>query len=85
MTLLFEARHGRGAVDNIPKTSEKTLVVPFMGMLSITSADMAENLVFGVRPKHTPDRGQPVPDQREHVSIEVPSMTGQSVVSPINN
>ena len=25
---LFEARHGRGAVDNMPKTGERTLVVP---------------------------------------------------------
>ena len=41
---LFEARHGRGAVDNIPKTGERTLVVPSMGMSStITSEDMAEN------------------------------------------
>ena len=84
---LFEARHGRGAVDNIPKTSERTLVVPPMGMPStITSADMAENLMVGVRPKHTPDSAQPLPDQREHVSKgEVPSMTGPRVVSPINN
>ena len=58
-----------------------------MGMPStITSEDMAENLMVGVRPKHTPDSGQLPPDQREHVSIgEVPSMTGQRVVSPIHN
>ena len=48
---LFEARHGRGAVDNIPKTGERTLVVPPMGMPStITSEDMAENLIVGARP-----------------------------------
>ena len=46
---LFEARHGRAAVDNIPKTSERTLVVPPMGMPStMTCADMAENLMVGV-------------------------------------
>ena len=56
-----------------------------MGMPS-TSEDMAENLMVGARLKHTPDSGQPFPDQREHVSIgEVPSMTGQTVVSPVNN
>ena len=84
---LFEARHGRGAVDNIPKTGERTLVVPSMGMPStITSEDMAENLMVGARPKHIPNSGQLLPDQREHVSIgEVPSMTGQRVVSPVNN
>ena len=26
----FQARHGRGTVDNIPKTGERTLVVPPM-------------------------------------------------------
>ena len=84
---LFEARHGRGAVDNIPKSGERTLVVPSMGMPStITSEDMAGNLMVGARHKHTPDSGQLPPDQREHVSIgEVPSMTGQRVVSPIHN
>ena len=82
---LFEARHCRGIVDNIPKTGERTLVVPSIGMPSM-SEDMAENLMVGARPKHTPDSGQPLPDQREHVSIgEVPSMTGQRVVSPVNN
>ena len=35
---LFEARHGRGTVDNIPKTGERTLVVPPLAMPStITS------------------------------------------------
>ena len=58
---LFEARHGRGTVDNIPKTSERTLVVSLMGIPStITSGDMAENLMVGARPKHTPDSGSTV-------------------------
>ena len=57
-----------------------------MGMLStIKSEDMAENLTVGARPKHTPDSGQLLPDQREHVSTEVPSVTGPRVVSPVNN
>ena len=83
---LFEASHGRGTVDNIPKIGERTLVLP-MGMPStITSEDMAENLMVGARPKHTTDSGQLLPDQRERVSIgEVPSMTGPRVVSPVNN
>ena len=82
---LFEARHGRGAVDNIPKTGARTLVVPSMGVPS-TSEDMTENLMVGARPKHTPDSGQPLPGKREHISIEdVPLTTGQRVVSPVNN
>ena len=58
-----------------------------MGMPStITSEDMAENLMVGATPKHTPNSGQLPPDQREHVSVgEVPSMTGQRVASPVNN
>ena len=47
---LFEARHGRGTVDNIPKTGERTLVVPLMGIPStVTTADMAENNCFLIR------------------------------------
>ena len=82
---LFEARHCRGVVDNIPKTAERTLVVPSMGMPSM-SENMAENLTVGARPKHTPDSVQVLPGKREHISIGgVPSTTGQRVVSPINN
>ena len=83
---LFEARHGRGAVDNIPKMGGRTLVPP-MGMPStITSEDMAKNLMVEARPKHTPDSGHPLPGKREHISLgEVPSMTGSRVVSPVNN
>ena len=84
---LFEARFGRGAVDNIPKTGERTLVVPSMRMPpTIASGDMTENHMVGARPKHTPDSGQLPLDQREHISVgEVPSMTGQRVVSPVNS
>ena len=83
---LFEARHGRGALDNIPKTGERTLVVPPLGMHStIAGEDMAENIMVGARPKHTPDNGQLLPDQRGHASTEVPSMTGPRVTSPVNN
>ena len=47
---------------------------------------MAENLMVGARPKHTPDSGQLIPDQREHASIvEIPSLTGPRDVSLVNN
>ena len=76
---LFEARHGRGTVDNMPKTGEKTLVISPIGMPStITSVDMAENLMVVVIPKHTPDSGQLLPDQREHVSIERSSLNDRA-------
>ena len=41
--------------------------------------------MVGARPKHTPDSEQLLPGKREHISIEVPSMTGPRVVSPVNN
>ena len=55
---LFEARHGRGAIGNIPKSGERTLVTSSMGMPpTIASEYMTENLMVRARPKHTPDSG----------------------------
>ena len=75
---LFEARHGRGTVDNIPKSGERTVdVSPLRMFPMIASEGMTENLMVGVRPKHTPDNGHLPPDQTECVSVgEVPSTTG---------
>ena len=83
---LFEARHGRGAIDNIPKSGERIRVASSMGKPpTFSSKGMTENHMVGARPKHTPDSGHPPSDQREHVSVrEVPSTTGQRVVSPVN-
>ena len=84
---LFEARHGRGAVDNMPKTDERTVDVSPMRMPPIIASEgMTENLMVGMRPKYTPDNGHLPHDQRECVSVEeVPSTTGQRIVSPVNN
>ena len=47
----------------------------------IASEGMTENLMVGMRPKYTPDN-----EQRDHVFVEeVPSTTGQRIVSPVNN
>ena len=55
---LFEARHGRGAIGNMPKSGERTLATSLMGMPPTTSSEgMRENLMVGARPKHTPDSG----------------------------
>ena len=57
---LFEARHGRGAIDHIPKSDERTLAATSMGMPPTTSGEgMTENLMVGARAKHTPDSGYP--------------------------
>ena len=83
---LFEARHGRGAIDNMPKLGERPLAASLMGMPPTTSSEgMTENLMVGARPKHTSDSGHLPPNQRGHVSArEIPSTTGHRVVSPIN-
>ena len=83
---MFEARHGRGAIGNIPKSDERILVASSMGMSpTIAGEDMTGNLMAGARPKYTPDGGHLPPDQRDHVSVrKVPSTTGQRAVSPIN-
>ena len=83
---LFDAGHGRGAIDNIPKSGKRTLVASSMRMFpTISSEGMTENLMVGAIPKHTPDSGHLPPNQREHVSVrEVPSTTGHRVVSPVS-
>ena len=83
---LFEARHGRGAIDNTPKSGERTLVASSMGMPpTISSEGMTENFMVGERPKHTPDSGHLHLSQREYVSVrEVPSTTRHRVVSPVS-
>ena len=61
---LFGARHDRGAIDNIPKSGERTLVASSMGMPpTISSEGITENLMVGARPKHTPDSGHLPPNQ----------------------
>ena len=83
---LFEARHGMGAIDNLPKLGERTLVASSMGMFSVTTSEgMTENLMVGARPKHTLDSGHLPPNQGGHLSVrEIPSTTGHRVVSPVS-
>ena len=71
---LFEARHGRGAIDNMHKSGERTLAAFSMGMPPTTSSEgLTENLVVRARPKHTPDSAHLPPNQRGHVSVrEIP-------------
>ena len=83
---LFEARHGRGAIDNLPKSGEEALVTSSIGMSTMTSSvHMTENLMAGARPKHTPDSRHLPPNQRGHVSVrEIPPTTEHNTVSPIS-
>ena len=74
-------------MNNIPKSGERTVDVSSMRMPPmIASEGVTENLMVGMRPKYTPDNGHLSHDQRECVFVEeVPSSTGQRIVSPMNN
>ena len=80
---MFEARHGRGALDHMPTTSGETMVTTFKGMTPATlSVGVIENLMARTRP--IPDN-LPSANQREAVSMSAdPSMRGLRVVSPIS-
>ena len=73
---LFEARHGRGALDNMPRTSGKMIVTSSIGMIPASlSAGVIENPTVGIRP--IPDNGLLSTSQKEHVSVSAdPSMMG---------
>ena len=48
---LFEAKHGRGAIDSMPKSDEGALAASTMAMPTTTSSvGMTENLMIGARP-----------------------------------
>ena len=77
---LFEARHGRGAIDNMPKSGEEAIAPHFLNWdtpCNFKCAGMTENPMVRVRPRHTPDSGQLPPNWKEHVSAgAVPSIIG---------
>ena len=83
---LFKARHGRGAINNMPKSGEEALATSSIGMPPMTlGKGMTESLMVRARPKHTPDSGQLPPDQRKYVSVKVvPYITRHRVVSPVS-
>ena len=82
---LFEARHGRGALDHMPRTSEEAIVTSSIGMNPTTLCVGAiENPMVEVRP--IPDSGPTSTNKKEHVSMSAdPSMMGHRVVSPISS
>ena len=82
---LFEARHGRGVLDHMSRTSEETMVTSSAGMSPVTlSAGVIENPMARTRP--TPDNGLTSTSQKECVSTSTdPSMVEHRVVSPISS
>ena len=82
---LFEARHGRGALDYMSRTSGKVRTTSSIGMTPTTlSIGVIENLM--VRVRAISDSGPPPTNQREHVPMSAdPSMMGHGVVSVISS
>ena len=67
---LFEARHGRGAIDcvsisdgRVPATSP--VAIP----ISTANIGVTENFMTGARLKHTSDYEYPSPSQRDPISV----------------
>ena len=80
---LFEARHGRGALDNMPRSSGEAIVTSSIGMTPVSlSVGVIENLMVWIKP--IPDNGLLPTSQKEPVSASAdPSMMGHRVVSPM--
>ena len=78
---LFEARHGRGAIDSVPKSEEGVLAASSIVIPTTTSCmDMTENLMIGSRSKHAPGSEHLPPNQGGPISVrEIPSTTEHRV------
>ena len=79
---LFEARHGKGALDHVPRTSGEVVTTSSMGLTPTTlSTGMIVNPMIEVRP--TFNNGPLHTNQRECVPMSTdPSMIGHRVSSP---
>ena len=73
---LFEARHGRAAIDSVAISGERVpatslVVIP----TSAASMDVTENIMTGARPKHTLD-------SKYHFLVKKVSFCGERVLIP---
>ena len=67
---LFEVRHGRGALDNMPRTGGEMIVTSSIGMTPASlSVGVIENPTVRIRP--IPDIGSLPTSQKEHVAVQV--------------
>ena len=79
---LFKARHGRGALDHVPRTGGEVITTSSIGITPTTlSAGVIANPVIDVRP--TFNNGPLHTSQREHVPMSADSsLMGHKVLSP---
>ena len=83
---LFEARHGRGAIDSIPISGERVPAISPVAIPILTpSKGVTKNIMTGARPKHTPDGEYPFPSQRSSASVRKENQppTEHRVISPV--
>ena len=78
---LFEARHGRGALDPVPMTNREMITISSIGTTPTTLSTGMINPMTEVRLNY--NNGSLHPNQKEHVSVRTDlSMMGHRVVSP---
>ena len=67
---LFEARHGREAIDSVTISGERVPATSPVVIPTLTiHMGMTENIMTGARPKHTPDIEYPFLSQRSQASV----------------
>ena len=77
---MFKARHGRGALDPAPVTSQEVVSTSFGG---ITPALSSTGMIVNPRTEVRSTNGSLYPNQREHISVGTDlSEMGHQVVSP---
>ena len=77
---LFEARHGRGALDPAPVTSQEVVSTSFGG---ITPTPSSTGMIVNPRTEVRSTNGSLYPNQREHIPVGTDlSEMGNQVVSP---
>ena len=83
---LFEARHGRGAIDSVPISDERVPTTSSVAMPTTTSSmSVIKNLMIGARPKHALYSEYLPPSQGGPNSVrKIQSPTEHRVVSPVS-
>ena len=68
--ILFEARHGRGAIDSVLISDERVPTTSSVAIPNTTSSmGVIKNVIIVARPKHAPDSEYPLPSQGGPVSV----------------
>ena len=75
---LFKARHGRGALDHVPRKSEEMVITSSMG---ITPTTLSTGLIVNPMDKVKPTVGNEHTSQREHVSMTTDPLRHRVVFS----